>query len=209
VITVIPSILAKTPEEFTAMVRKLEPHTKRVHLDIIDGEFAPTTTIKGYKELLECKTDLLFDVHLMVKKPAEQLKHWFETRADRIILHAEAEGDMLTMLEELEQNGKRRALALNPETPFQNVGSFLPHLDFMQFMTVNPGFYGSPFVPEVIGKIEQFRGMYPHMAIAVDGGITPETAPQVCTAGASILVVGSYIMNSQDISKTIKNLQTQ
>ncbi len=208
-VEVIPAILAKTSEEFEAMVQKLEPHTKRVHLDIIDGEFAPNTTITGYKELLAYKGDLEFDIHLMVKKPADQLKHWYTTKAARIILHAESEGDLLAMLEELEQQGKRRALVLNPETPASTIGSLVPHLDFVQFMTVNPGFYGSPFIPEVIQKIELFHGEHPHTAIAVDGAITPDTAPQVCSAGASILVSGSYIMNSEDIATAIDSLKVE
>ena len=76
-IEVIPSILAKTPEEFEAMVRKLEPHTERVHLDIIDADFADNATIKGYTELSKLSSKLNFDIHLMVKKPIDHLKRWY------------------------------------------------------------------------------------------------------------------------------------
>jgi ribulose-phosphate 3-epimerase len=206
-VEVIPSILAKTPEEFETLVRKLEPHVTRVHLDIADGEFVDNKTINGWKELLKLDTKLEFDVHLMVKKPEDHLKHWYPTKADRFILHAESEGDLLALLTELEQNGKRRALALNPETSVDTIASLVPHLDFLQFMTVHPGFYGSPFLPEVIENIENFNGKFPHVKIAVDGGITPETAPKVCMAGASILVSGSYIIQSDDIAKAVESLK--
>lgn len=207
-VEVIPAILVKTPEEFEGLLQKVEPHVKRVHLDIIDGEFAPNTTIKGYEELLNYKGELLFDIHLMVKNPAQQLEKWQGIAvADRIIIHAESEGDLLTMLEQLEHQDKRRALALNPETDPHTIGSLVPHVDFVQFMTVKPGFYGSPFVPEVLQKIELFHGEHPHAAIAVDGGITPETGAQACSAGASILISGSYIMNNEDISGALKKLQ--
>ena len=206
-IQVIPAILAKTKEEFEQMVRKLELHVDRVHLDIIDGKFAPNTTIGGVEELLSIETNLQFDVHLMVKNP--DLTAWYPTKADRFILHVESEGDLLQQLMQLEEHGKRRALAFNPATDPEKHASMLPHVDFVQFMTVNPGFYGSPFVPEVIRKIEQFHGAHPHMPIAVDGAINPQTAPQVCTAGASILISGSYIIGSEDVAKAITALQTQ
>lgn len=206
-IEVIPSILATTRDEFEMMVHKLESHVDRVHLDIVDGNFASNTTIKGYEELLKLETNLAFDVHLMVQKP--DLEPWFATKADRFILHVESEGDKLEYLMRLEEHGKRRALAVNPATDFKKMESLLPHLDFVQFMTVNPGFYGSPFLPDVLEHIRAFHDTHPHMAIAVDGGITDQTAPQVCSAGASLLVSGSYIINSSDIAASIQKLQTQ
>ena len=203
-IQIIPSILAKTQAEFEQMVHKLEPHVERVHLDIIDGKFAPTATIEGFKELAAINTKLSFDVHLMVKEP--NLESWYESKADRFILHAESDGDMLDNLMKLEKSGKRRALAINPETDTEKIISLMPHLDFIQFMTVKPGFYGSPFIPEVLEKIKLFHGMHPQVAIAVDGAINPDTAAQVCAAGASLLVSGSYIMESSDIPSALNKL---
>jgi len=202
---VIPSILAKTKEEFEVLVRKLEPHVERVHLDIIDGEFAENKTIEGYAELRDITTKLAFDVHLMVKKP--DMEPWYTTKADRFIIHAESECDHLGLFTEMEQKEKRRAIAFNPETELEKFGSLIPHTDFVQFMTVNPGFYGSPFLPEMIDKIGEFHGKHPQVTIAVDGGITPETAAKVSSAGASILVCGSYIIQSSNISEAIATLQ--
>ncbi|MDP2648212.1 MAG: ribulose-phosphate 3-epimerase, partial [Candidatus Yanofskybacteria bacterium] len=86
-IEIIPAILTDSAEKFEAMVRRLEPHVQRVHLDIVDGKFADNKTISGWKELLEIKTPLAFDVHLMVTNPTKQMEHWYKTSADRFIIH--------------------------------------------------------------------------------------------------------------------------
>lgn len=203
---VIPAILVKSWDEFERMVRKLEPHTEWAHLDIIDGVFAPNTTIRGFEELLKISTTLKFEVHLMVKKPGEQLTEWYKTAAERLIIHAESEGDHLTMLQEIERHGKQRALAFSPDTDPAKFDTLVPHCHHVQFMTVNPGFYGSPFVPEVVGKIADFHARHPTTTVSVDGGITPQTAPDVLKAGASMLVCGSYIAQSDDPAKAIAEL---
>lgn len=189
------------------MVRRLEPHVQRVHLDVIDGKFADNKTISGWKELLEIKTPLAFDVHLMVTNPAKQMEQWYKTSADRFIIHAEVEDDILPILIEMEQNGKRRAIALNPGTPVEKITSMLPHLDFIQFMTVKPGFYGSPFEKSVLEPLEMFSMAHPNIPIAVDGGITPETARLVRKAGATILVCGTYIAKSDDVASALRALE--
>lgn len=203
---VIPAILVKSPEEFEQMVRKLEPHTDWVHLDIIDGSFAPNTTIKGYEELVKIATSLKFEVHLMVQKPQDQLAEWYKTSADRLIIHAESEGDHLAMLQEIERNGKQRALAFSPGTDTMRFDSLVPHCHHVQFMTVNPGFYGSPFLSEAVANIADFHARHKGVTISVDGGITPETAPEVRTAGASVFVCGSYIAQSEDVAQALADL---
>ncbi len=205
---VIPSILVKSYEELEQLVRRYEPHVQRVQMDIIDGEFAPEATIVGYDELPRIGTQLAFDIHLMVKRPEEVLERWYATKADRIILHAESEGDLAHLLVDIKEHGKRAALALNPETPLSRIGSLIPHCDFVQFMTVHPGSYGAGFLSEVIPKIIEFHAVHPQVTIAVDGGIVPETAQQVLTAGASLLVVGSYLKNASDIAQALTALTT-
>jgi ribulose-phosphate 3-epimerase len=204
---IIPSILVKTPEEFEAMVRTLEPHTEWVHLDIIDGIFADNATIKGYEELKKIATKLKFEVHLMVQKPEDQLAEWYATSAERIIIHAESEGDHLKMLQEIEEHGKQRVLAFNPQTDTSKFESLMPHCHHVQFMTVNPGFYGSPLIPEAITKISDFHDRHKGVILAADGGVTPATAPQLAKAGVSILVCGSYIAQSDNVAHAIQTLK--
>lgn len=206
-IEVIPAILVKTAQEFERMVRRLEGHTAWAHIDIIDGEFAPNTTIKGYEELLAIETPLRFEVHLMVQKPADVLPHWYPTKAERYIIHAESEGDHGAIITDITEHGKQGVLAFNPETDADRFEALFPHCHHVQFMTVHPGFYGSPFVESSVEKIADFHMRHAGVPIAVDGGITPEIAPKVITAGATILVSGSYITHSEDISKAIEILQ--
>lgn len=206
-IEVVPSILAKTRDEFEQMIRKLEPHTKRAHLDIIDGGFVPDKTILGYEELKTISTNLVFDVHLMVSQPAQYIPQWMNLNADRIFIHAECEDNIADMLSEIKGMGKKAGLVINPETEVGNILEYVPLLDYIQFMTVHPGSYGRIFLPEVLDKIDSFHVQYPEIQIAVDGGINPGTATAALSAGATILVSGSYIINSQDIAKAITELQ--
>lgn len=207
-IEIIPSILARSFEEFEQLVRRYEPHVKRIQLDIIDGKFAPNETIVGYEELSRIKTSIEFDVHLMVKHPAEALEKWYDTKVGRLILHAESDGDLAPFLVQIKAHGKRPALALNPETPASRIESLIPHCDFVQFMTVHPGSYGAGFLPEIVQKIADFHTSHPQVTIAVDGGVMPETARQVVAAGAELLVVGSYLKNAPDIEKAINELKS-
>ena len=206
-VEIIPAILVKTPEEFREAVHKLEPHAERVHLDIIDGVFAPNTTIQGFSELSGLETPLAFDVHLMVSRPADILEEWLKTKADRFMVHIESEGDIKEIARTIRGQNKQMRLALNPETASQQAEPYLDLVHLVQFMTVHPGFQGEEFLPEVLDKIKWFYQHHGHTPIAVDGGITPETAADVAKAGATILVAGNYIINSADPTVAIQTLK--
>lgn len=208
---VIPSILVKTYEEFEQKVRALEPHVERAHLDIIDGVFAPNKTITGYEELGKIQTSLKFDVHLMVADPYEQMYNWYQNGyADRFIIHAEIQNRISELFDQIKSNGRSAGLALNTETrpeDIENLEELLEKSAFIQFMTVHPGFYGGKYVPEVAYKLRMFREEHPDIEIAVDGGVTPETAKELLQAGATTLVCGSYIWNSDNIEEAINELK--
>ena len=205
-IEVIPAILTNSPDEFEKMIRLIEPYSKIAHLDIADGTFVPNKTIKGYSELKSIPTGLKFDVHLMVKKPLDHLHHWNAENTDRFIVHVESE-DAVTAIKELRAMNKRVGLALNPDTSVSSIEPLIGLADFIQFMTINPGFQGRDFLDHVVGKIEGFHKKYPEIIIAVDGGINPTTAKDVIRAGASILVSGSFILKSGNVGKAIAELQ--
>ena len=206
-VEVIPAILVKRHEEFESLVRKFEPHVSRVHLDIIDGEFANNKTFNGYEEVKLINTTLDFDIHLMVRMPSKYMQKWYETKADRFILHQECQEPLAPLLSELRNHGKRGAIALNPSTGTETISGLEHDIDFLQFMTVNPGFYGGNFIPDVLEKIKKFHTQFPNVKIGVDGGITPETGPRACAAGASILVCGSYLASSDNLVEDIQLLK--
>ena len=186
---------------------RLEPYTKRVHLDIADGDFVPNKTIDGYDEIMSIETASDFDVHLMVKNPQEVLRRWVFTNADRYILHIESEGDIAKAIVQVKEIGRKVGLAIKPETPTEKLEPYLKDIDFVQFMTVHPGFQGGEFVEEVVDKVSEFHKKYPDIMIMADGGITPQTSGRLVTAGVSALVSGSYIVKSENVEKAIKDLE--
>lgn len=204
---IIPSILVKTSEEFEKMVRKLEPHVERVHLDIGDGNFVSTKTISGHEELIKIDTKVNFDVHLMVSRPEDQMYLWYKTKANRFLIHAETDHGHNGLIEQIHFNGRQVGLVLNPETQLDKACEFADVVDFMQFMTVHPGAYGGEFIENVLGKISEFHGQYPNLPIFADGGINLKTIPRLAAVGVTNFVVGSYIVNSEDVGKAIEELR--
>ena len=206
---IIPAILAKTKEELLDKIIIVEPYIKRVHLDIADGIFVPNTTLDGYEEVEEIETSLKIEVHLMVSKPENHIVRWLETPADKFIFHIEATGKPRVVIDAVrEGDGERQVgVALNPATPVSAIEPILELVDFVHFMTVEPGFYGGKFMESVLDKISDFHYFYPDKPIKVDGGITPENAPQLIEAGATMLVVGNYIFKNHDVKEAIQNLE--
>lgn len=201
-----PSIIAKSSEEFEMFIKLIEPHVDRVHLDIMDGIFVPNKTISGYEELLKLKTNLNFDVHLMVNNPEDQMYFWYQTKADRFLVHAESQTDLRGLIDQIHSNNRMVGVVLNPKTPNEVIFELIDDVDLVQFMTVEPGQYGADFVEEVVSKIESFHVRYPSVPIGVDGGVSPETAPKLLAAGVSIFAVGSFIFSSSDVGKAIEEL---
>ena len=205
-IKIIPAILATTKEDFEKLLSKVEPYVDRVHLDIGDGDFVPTKTISGYEELIKIETKVKFDVHLMVSQPEDQMYFWYKTKADRFFIHAETDHGHKNLIDQIHLNGRKVGLVLNPETQTEKIIELIDDIDFVQFMTVHPGFYGSEFVESVTNKILEFHGQYPNIPIFVDGGVNLETILRLISVGATNLVVGSYVVESQDVGKAIEEL---
>ena len=204
---IIPAILAKTYDEFEGMVKKIEPYTDLVHLDIADGEFVPSKTIDGIEELKKIGTKLDFEVHLMVKNPENRIDKWLETKASRYLIHQESTDDMDNLIDMIKAAGREAACVLNPATDFKTIEPYLDKVGLVQFMTVDPGFYGSPFLPEVLEKIRKFRDRHPEKPIQVDGGIHSSTIKLVFEAGVGSAVLGSHIFSEgRDIGEVIKEL---
>ena len=205
---IIPSILVKTKEEFLEKVIAIEPYVARAHIDIADGIFVPNMTIDGIEEIEEAETSLQFGVHLMVSKPENHIHRWLQTPADRFAFHIEATKKCGEIIGEIKEAEKIAGIALNPKTPISEIEPYIDLLDFVHFMTVEPGFYGSKFIDPVLDKIRDFHYFYPDKPIQVDGAVDPETAPKLINAGVSLLVVGSYIWENHDAGKAIETLRS-
>jgi len=206
-VEIIPAILTDSSARFKELVRRLEPYVNRIHVDVADAELVPSRTVTGYKEIKDTAVAVKFDVHLMVKRPQEYLKEWFYTHADRFIIHVESDANLGEIIKNIKEHGRRVGVAFNPETEPEKSERYFKDIDFVQFMTVHPGFQGGKFVNDVVDNISKFHKKYPGIIIMCDGGVNPEIAPGLIRAGASALVSGSYVVKSGDMEKAIQQLQ--
>jgi len=184
----------------------------RLHVDVMDGVFVPTITIGPLVvEAIRRSTRLPLDVHLMISPPEPYLEAFARAGAYRLTLHAEATPHLHRALQTVRNLGCRAGVALNPATPWQAVEWVLPLVDLVLVMTVNPGFGGQAFLPEVLPKLTALRqacrrlGVDPYLQ--VDGGITPETAPAARAAGADAFVAGAAIFASPDPAEAVRRLR--
>ena len=204
-----PSILSA---DFTRLGEEINDVEKAgadyIHIDVMDGHFVPNITIgpmivKAARRV----TDLPLDVHLMISEPDYFIEDFAEAGASIITVHAEALNHLHRTIHLIRDKGVRPGVVLNPATPLGVVEYVLDQLDIVVLMTVNPGFEGQKFIPEVIPKIRRLRKMVIDLILSleieVDGGIDPENIGRVSSAGADVFVAGSAIYYSKDYKETI------
>ena len=195
-IIIAPSLLAadfsKLKEEITE-VEKLG--AEYLHLDVMDGNFVPNISFGApVISSLRKHSNLVFDVHLMVNEP-DYLIEDFAQFSDIITVHAEASKHLNRTIQLIKSFGKKVGVALNPSTSLDVIKYDLDNIDMVLIMTVNPGFGGQKFIPEMLQKIKDLRKINQNIDIEVDGGINDKTAKLVKEAGANVLVAGSYIFS--------------
>ncbi len=177
-----------------------------LHLDIMDGHFVPNLSFgPQVLKALRGGSALPFDVHLMISPADPYIAAFAEAGADHIIVHAEAGPHLHRSLQLVRSLGKRAGVALNPGTPADAIAAVLDMADLVLVMTVNPGFGGQAFLHSQLAKVRQVRAMIGDRPIAleVDGGITPETAPSAVQAGAGVLVAGTAVFAAADPAAAI------
>lgn len=207
-IEIAPSLLAANFSNLEKDLKTIEKEgIKYLHLDVMDGLFVENISFGiPVIESIRKKSNLIFDVHLMIEKPERYIKPFAQAGADIITFHIEATYHPHRVIQLIKSFGKKVGIAINPATPVCLISEILPLVDMVLVMTVNPGFGGQSFIYETLSKIKQIRSMYPKLDIEVDGGINDKTSKEVINAGANILVAGSYIFNG-DIKQNIKSLK--
>jgi len=167
-----------------------------IHLDVMDGHFVPNITFgPPIIKALRKATAKTFDCHLMIAPADPYLAAFADAGCDVITVHAEAGPHLDRSLQSVRALGKKAGVSLNPSTPESAIEYVLDRLDLILVMTVNPGFGGQAFIPAMVEKVARVKAMIGARPIdlQVDGGVTPETAPQVVAAGANVLVAGSAV----------------
>ncbi len=187
-----------------------------VHFDVMDGIFVPNISfgIPVLKSLRKC-SDMFMDVHLMIDRPVRYVKAFCGAGADLVNVHVESDTqeNLLLALETIRTLGKKTAVTLKPGTPASAAEPYLPLVDMVLIMTVEPGFGGQSFMHDQLDKIRQIRRrmdeINPGCDLEVDGGITPETAPLALEAGANVLVAGSAVFGKPDRKAAVAALRVE
>ncbi len=185
-----------------------------IHVDVMDGHFVPNITIGPLiVEAIRPHTDLPLDVHLMIENPDQYIPVFAKKGADVITVHQEAAVHLHRTIYHIKDQGVKAGVAINPATPISVLEDTLVDVDMVLIMTVNPGFGGQSFIPQMTDKIRRLKKMLEQQGhqndviIEVDGGISAQTAAQVVEAGASVLVAGSAIFNEKDRAMAIENIR--
>lgn len=209
-----PSILSADFSRLGEQVRVVEDAgAGQVHIDVMDGHFVPNLTMGPVVvEALRSATSLPLDVHLMITDPEDYLESFIKAGADHISFHVEAKGDKGAMLDLLEERGVGKGIAVNPSTPAEEILEFLPRLDMVVVMTVNPGFGGQAFLGDNLDKVRRIRqeeeklSLEKKLNIEVDGGVDRGTIGACLEAGADIFVAGSAIFGAADPGAATREL---
>ncbi|MCH7955247.1 MAG: ribulose-phosphate 3-epimerase [Candidatus Marinimicrobia bacterium] len=207
---IVPSLLSADFSILAEEVARMEEAgAKRLHLDVMDGHFVPnlsfgTPVVKSLRN----KSDLHFEVHLMVQNPADRIDEFLKAGADTLIFHVEADGDDIELIKRIKAGGAEAGISVKPGTPLSSISNLISEIDLLLVMTVEPGFGGQEMIKSALQKVNEVKRMNgtEHLLVEVDGGINLETVREAAEVGTDLIVSGSTIFHSSDPSEMFKTL---
>ena len=208
-----PSVLACDLSNLANEVKEIERcGADMVHLDVMDGMFVTNISFGlPVIQSLRDKTDLIFDVHLMIEEPERYADRFIEAGADILTFHLEACKDPVGLLQSIRAQGVMAGISIKPGTDVSEVFPLLEECDMVLVMTVEPGYGGQKLIPEALEKVSKIRAEIENRSLSVeiqvDGGINSSNAPMAISAGASILVAGSSVFGAADKKAAIESLR--
>ena len=203
---VVPAILTDDPRALETMVRQAETFTNYVQFDIMDGQFVPSRSIT-WEHLASLSMKLSWEAHLMVLRPEDYLQNFQQAGAQRVVFHYEATPSPQDVISLAIDLNLRVGLAVNPDTPISAILPLVNEIDSVLFLTVNPGFYGSKFIPEALNKVGELRSAQPDVEIGVDGGIKESNIAEIAQVGVDVIYVGSAIFLQPEPGESFQRLQ--
>jgi ribulose-phosphate 3-epimerase len=189
---IVPAILAETFDDCLRMLRQAESFTKYVQIDVMDGRFVPSKSFP-LEDIHRIDTSLFFEIHLMVQNPLAQITSVHHPQLKKVIFHFESDVNPMDCINQIKERKMIPGMAINPETQIDQFREVSENVDTLLFLTVDPGAYGSPFKPEVLGKIEKVRKIFPNKIISVDGGISLDNLKLFMDLAVDTVCVGSRI----------------
>ena len=208
-----PSVLAADLSNLAAEVADIaSAGADMVHLDVMDGMFVTNISFGlPVIQSLRKRSDMIFDVHLMIDAPERYAARFIEAGADILTFHLEACKEPGKLIDEIREEGVMAGISVKPATPIEDVYPYLDRCDMVLVMTVEPGYGGQKLIPETVEKVRKLRAEIDKrgslVEIQVDGGIGPDNAEELVKAGATILVAGSSVFKSNDRGAAIEALR--
>lgn len=205
-----PSLLSANFANLESDINLLEENgIEYLHLDVMDGHFVPNITFgPGLIKSIRKNSNLIFDTHLMIDRPERFIKDFAEAGSDIITVHQESTIHLHRVIQEIKSYGKKAGVSLNPSTPLDSLNYVFADLDLVLIMSVNPGYGGQSFIPQMKEKLKALveikeRNNF-NFTIAIDGGVKTTNVKEIADIGAELIISGSDVFGASDISSRIK-----